>query len=149
MTCLPIFVGIFSIKLPDSSEVLLGRFLNGGLFDRATNLGDVDLVSEEGDTLTIESNFTADLIPFGQRIFFFLKTFRKNGTGSFNSSDIPFKTPGSKVTDFDVKYDSIDLLFRWEQKTDEDLIENYRVERLQGEIIQKVTIEAQQFLATL
>ena len=127
-------------RLPNNSEVLLGRFVNREVLDTFINIGQT--VRTSSGIIILDANFSDSLLPFGSLVRLFLRVYRSDNSYTYDTPTLRFRTPVSQVTDFKVRYDSIDLVFSWELKP-EETVESYVIERSRGTIIQSFSIRDQ------
>lgn len=127
-------------KLPDNSEVILDRFVNRQNLDVTVN-EEKPVVTSSG-IIYITSRFSGALIPFGNLVRIFLRVYRSDNSYTYDTLNARFRTPVSQILDFQVVYDSRDLIFTWEQKLDED-VESFVIERSKGALIGQFEIQNQ------
>jgi hypothetical protein len=127
-------------RLPNNSEVLLGRFVNLNVLD--ISLHTEGIVRTSSGIIILDANFSENLLPFGTLVRFFLKVYRSDNSYTYETEKLRFRTPVSQVRDFKVWYDSIDLVFSWELKP-EETVESYVIERSKGTLIHSFAIRDQ------
>lgn len=127
-------------KLKDNSDILLQRFVNSELLSVAVD--NENFLRTSSGIIYMNSRFSGDLIPFGSFVRLYLKVFRADDSYTHDTATARFKTPISQVTDFSVVHDSIDLVFTWSQKLDEQ-VDTFVIERSKGALIESFEIQSQ------
>lgn len=114
---------------PSNNEVVLHQAINPEVLTYIDPQEPV--VSTSSGTLFFSVTIPKDLIFFGQTGQFYLKVYKKDRSGTYNSNIIFYNFPVSKITDLKCYYDGYSFGFDWTPNT-EPLLIRYQIEYSQG-----------------